>query len=348
MQPLRILILSDGRAGHFNLSEGIAAALAKRVPTRVERRDVRRGRWPGPVLAAMTRVWAPSEPLMRLVYDIDATALAPADVVISAGAETLAASIWIARTLGCPNIFYGSLRWFAPTDFALVLTSYARKAGRPRHALALKPSPLDPDTFRPATTSVRPRPGNPPRRVALLVGGNAGTVHYADADWDRLLAFMPRATAELATRWLVTNSRRTPDAVSDRLAALARARPDCVDTFVDVRSAGAGTLKGILAAADAVICTDDSSSMISECVWCRLPVIGVRPARCHLPADEAAYRAWLARSRWCASLPFDGLEPQVMLAALAGLEPAAGNPLDALAALLEQRLPHLQPSQRRA
>lgn len=340
MAGLRILILSDGRAGHFNLSEGIAAALGRLRPTQVARIDAKRGRWPGAALAALVGLRLPPRTMLRAVYGIDAGALPAADLVVSAGAETLAANIWVARALGCSNVFYGSLRWFAPSDFSVVLTSYARNASRPRHALALKPSPLDPSEIRPASTGTGAARGRP-RRIALLIGGNAGTVHFGEDDWARLLAIMPAMTAAHGTRWLVSNSRRTPDAIGDRLGALAKARPDVIERFVDVRSAGAGTLRSILGAADAAVCTEDSSSMISECIWCRLPVVGVAPADSRLPRDEAHYRAWLTGQGWCRSLPIAALEPPALVACFAEVTPLAADPRDALAALLAERLPGL-------
>ena len=345
MAALRILILSDGRAGHFNLSEGIAAALGRLRATQITRIDARRGRWSGVVLAGLAGLGLPPRRMLRMIYGIDASALPQADLVVSAGAETLAANIWAARALGCSNVFYGSLRWFAPRDFSLVLTSYARNSARPRHALALKPSPLDPSAIRPApaeTGAAR----HPPRRIAMLIGGDAGTVHFGEDDWARLLAIMPAMTAAHGTRWLVSNSRRTPDAIGDRLGALAHARPDVIERFVDVRTAGPGTLRAILGAADAAVCTEDSSSMISECIWCRLPVVGVAPADGRLPPDEAAYRAWLNGQDWCRSLQIAELEPSALRAAFMGVTPLAADPRDTLAALLAERLPGLLDAQR--
>lgn len=341
MAPLRILILSDGRAGHFNLSEGIAGAFGRFRAIEVTRVEAKRGLWSGAPLAALVRLHLPAATMLRAVYGIDKRILPPSDVVISAGAETLAANIWAARALGSANVFYGSLRWFAPHHFSLVLTSYARNADRPRHALALKPSPLDP-------SEVRPQPATPageawvPRRIAMLIGGDAGTVHYRDDDWARLLAIMPAMTAAHGTRWLVSNSRRTPDAIGDRLGELARNRPDVVERFVDVRTSGPGTLRAILGAADAAVCTEDSSSMISECIWCRLPVVGVAPADSRLPEDEAQYRAWLASQGWCRSLAIASIEPAQLVRELAGIRPLTADPRDTLARLLAERLPQLR------
>jgi mitochondrial fission protein ELM1 len=341
MPALTVLILSDGRPGHFNLSEGIAAAIGRLGPTEIERIEVRRGRWPGLLAATLANARLPAALMLRTVYCLDAARIPPADIVVSAGAETLAASIWIARHRRVPNIFYGSLRRFRPADFSLVLTSYERNAGRPRHALALKPSRLDPDRLPPSARSGPIGPAAPPATAALLIGGNAGGISYTEQDWARLLAFLRASNAIHGTRWLVSNSRRTPHETSNRIADLAAGPDSPIARFIDVRTGSAETLESMLAAVEAVVCTDDSSSMVSEAIWARRPVVGVRPAAFDLPADEARYRSWLAGQRWISSLDIADLTPESFIAGLADIAPLTTNPLDDLAGLLASRIPGL-------
>jgi mitochondrial fission protein ELM1 len=91
----------------------------------------------------------------------------------------------------------------------------------------------------------------------------------------------------MGTRWLISTSRRTPDKVADRIAKLAKDE-SVVAKLIDFRTAGPGTLPEIFAQADAIVCTEDSSSMISEAVSARLPVVGVAPKRHRFNEDEKA------------------------------------------------------------
>lgn len=334
MPPTRILILSDGRPGHFNLAEGIAAAIERiRPAAQTVRCDVRRGRWPGAVLAALTRSRLPPAAMLSRIYGIDEAQLPPCDTIVSAGAETLAASIWLSRARRVPNVFYGSLRLFDPLDFTLVLTSYARNAARPRHALFLKPSRLDPDLVPPRVHVTTPR------ALALLIGGDAGPIRYSSEDWRSLLDLTRAVARDGTTRWHIANSRRTPDHVSDALAAEASLPGSSIAQFLDVRTAGAGTLPHLLAQCSAVLCTADSSSMISECVWARRPTLAVAPAMCPFTADEAEYRNWLATSGWCAQVTISSVTQASLDRELAALRPLAHNPQQQLADLLERHLP---------
>lgn len=340
MQAFRILILSDGRPGHYHLAEGIAAAVGRLRPVAVTKVDVHRGRWPGSLAATLANAGWAERRVLKLLSGRDEHEFPPADLIVSAGAETLAPNVVLARHRGLPNIFYGSLRRFRPQDFALVLTSYARNATRPRHALALKPSAADPDQVRPASAA---GPGAPLRLMGLLVGGDSGSFRYAEADWQGLLDLIAASHQATGLRWLVSNSRRTSARFSDEAARLASAPQGPIARFIDVRQAGAGTLGEIFARADAVLVTDDSSSMISEAIWMRLPVLGAVPGNGSHTGDEAIYRTWLADHGWCRRVAIADLDPQRLAAELSRLTPLTENPLDELAALIAGRLPQLKP-----
>lgn len=339
MAPLTILLISDGRPGHYHLSDGIVAAAARLRPVETQRLEVRRHRWaPGRVLAALIEGGLAPVRLLTLGYGIDAKALPRADLVVSAGGDTIAANAAAARLLGAPNIFYGSLRQFRPEDFALVLTSHARFRDRPRHVVTLKPSALDPDSIPPPA-----RTGSQASTLGLLVGGDTETVRFAPGDWARLIDFVRAMTADTGSRWIVSNSRRTPREATDALGALAREPASPILSFIDVRSAGAGTLAELFARANAVLSTVDSSSMVSEAVWVRRPVIAISPGASSLPESEQGYRDYLAANGWAVALPIAELTPKRVGAEIARLRPLDENPLDLLAAILAEKLPAIFP-----
>ncbi len=342
MPDLRVLLLSDGLPGHFNLSEGIVAAMARRRPVRVQRLEVRRRYLlSGQVAAAAIAAGLPAAAILRLAHDLDVQALPPADVVVSAGGATLPGNIAAARALAVPNIFYGSLRTYRRAWFALTLTSYAAQARQPHPVMTLKPSQLDPDLLPPLAT---PDTAQPPRQAGLLVGGTGGGVRFREADWTGLEDMLCATHAAWGTTWTVSNSRRTPNGVSDRLAALQRRVNGPVARFIDVRSAGAGTLVGLFEDSELIAVTTDSSSMLSEAVWSRRPVISLAPAVTILTPQESAYRRHLEQAECCRQLPIAETSPKRMLALLGSLRPLRRNPLDQLADVLAMHLPELLPA----
>lgn len=340
MPPLTALLLTDGRPGHYQRAEGILAAITRLRPVETTRLNLQRRRWlPGRTLAGLTNIRISPARLLKLAYAIDAAQLPHTDLVVSSGGNTLAANIAVARLLGTPNIFYGGVRRFQPSDFSLVLTSYGGHATRPRHRMTpLMPVPFDPDTL-PSLAKLDPK--YPPRSVGLLIGGNAGTFRYKPDDWQRIFAFIGDMHAQCGTRWIIANSRRTPADVSDEIIRRSEGAAGPISAFIDVRAAGPGTLMRLFVETEAIVSTDDSSSMISEAVWLRRPVIGLVPPGACFAEREGWYRTHLANNGWTRSIPIVELSPQRVLALLAEIKPLIGNPLDLLATAIEECLPTL-------
>jgi mitochondrial fission protein ELM1 len=341
--PLRIIFLADTRPGHYHLAQGVIAAIARLRPVEVTRIEVKR-KWIVPTRWLRARINAKTffpPRMLRMSYRIDAYTLPKADLVVSAGGETLMPNICVNRFLGIPSIYCGSLlRGLGPENFSLIISSYERNATSPQHMVALKPSAIDPDALSRPAVVPRYGPHLHPRIAGLLIGGNAGPFRYQSEEWERLLAFASEVSRAWGTKWLVSTSRRTPASVADRIAAFAK-DDSVIARFIDYRSAGPGTLPEIFGKADAIVCTEDSSTMISEAVSARLPVVGVAPAAHRFTDEEQDYRNFMIANGWCRVLPIAELTPDAFARALSEIEPLREHPLDALAARLKARLPQL-------
>lgn len=342
MDALHILHLSDGRPGHYHLAEGVIAALGRARETAVTTQEIKR-RWvvPGRLLRALLDQKKVSpEFVLKLGYGFDAHALAPVGLVISSGGQTLPANVAATRALGAGNIFVGSLRGVAPENFSLIISSYERHAGLPRHLVTLKPSALDPDTLRRPSKVPTYGPANPPELAGLLIGGDSGLFKYKEDEWSRLLDFAREVSNAWGTRWLVSTSPRTDRQTAEAAFSLAKDKKVIAD-FIDFKLTGPGTLEKIFAKADMILCSEDSSTMISEAAWARLPVIGVSPAHHAFKPEEREYRQLLVHNNWCRFLPIARLNVERFGSALAEIEPFSENPLDGLAGELQTRLPEL-------
>src|SRR5262249_6142542 len=235
--PLTALLLSDGKPGHHRQAEGGLAAMARLRPTTTARREVRRRSMiPTPALIESVTLGLAPAAILRLGYGIGPAVLPRADVVVSAGGETLAANVAAARLLAAPNVFAGRLRRLAPERVSVILVALERLATHPNHVVCLPPSPVE---ARPHTGSTAPwGRSNPPRRVGVLIGGNSGTFRYRSADWRRLTEFLGDAHRAAGIHWLATTSRRSGAAVAGALAALSREESTGIDTFIDYRTSG--------------------------------------------------------------------------------------------------------------
>lgn len=342
--PLRILVFSDGRPGHFHQSDGIVSAIKRVRDVHVEKRDIARRRimpnWL-PRAAVASSLVGP-EALLSIIYGIDAQSLPEADLIVSTGGETLAANAAAAKLQGIPNIYSGSLRGVSYKYFSAVMKSSERADNPPNAVVSVKPNDMDPEALgRPVDVPIF-NASNPPKLAGLMIGGNSGLFSYRDDEWMQLFDFVKKLSNSWGTTWMISTSRRSGDTVATLAKALS-ADGDVVREFIDYRSAGPGSLKRIFAAADIAVCTEDSSSMISEAISARLPTVGVCPKAHRFTAREGDYRDFLLSQNWYCSLSIEDLAGghglERFSQGMASARPMSENHLDILAGKLKEKLP---------
>lgn len=321
MAAKTILLLSDGRPGHFRQSEAIVLALARRMETKVERLELIKPRIVPRRLARYAARWLPPRFVLAWLYGI--TQIPKADVIVSAGGNTLAANIALSKLTHAPNIFTGTPRHVGGDHFALVLTPYKSQAMLPNTAYALKPCALDPD----ALPAPKRWPATP-FRIAVFVGGPIPSADFEATDWQALGELMRTMAREHDVRFTVVTSRRTPAAFYTALD-IVLTRKDIVDRFIDHRAAGTGSIAEAYAA-DAIFATSDSMSMITEGVAARRPVIVLEPAITKPFRDNEAV-ASLATDNRLTVLKVRDATPTQVAAKLSTLTPMTENHLDRLA-----------------
>ena len=331
---LRILILSDGRPGHYRQSEAIAAALARRRTTAVEKVELPfRKALPRALLSRLAR-WLPPHRYLQIAHGRSEIDFPVADLIVSAGVTTLGASVALKQLRGAPNVFAGSLRGVDPLRVSLTLLPYARARDLPNHACLLKPAMIDPD----ALPAPRPWPGlSQPSgyRIGVLIGGPTAAAAFTARDWDQLARFSGELSAAGFALSLATAPRTPPEAYA-ALAALAGSVESKTLSFIDYRRAGPGSNASVFAC-DAVLVTLDSMSMITEAVAARRPAVALTPAATRPTPDSEAVAA-LAASDHLRLMPLEGASPAGLAEALATISPIRDNHLDVLADTILARI----------
>lgn len=303
--PLNVLILSDGRPGHYNQSLGISEALRRLRDVRTDMISCdSRTILPQRLLRALMAmrsipVWLESAFAQPLLWQIERSMAWRPDMIVSAGGRTLAINALLARKLDVPNIFSGSLRNLPADRVALNLHIDPGLRGRERTLVALKPSPVSVERKRPR--------GFPPQEGVLLIGGPTARHPFAEEDWKSLA----RLIEDSPLKWKVLNSRRTPEPVDKLFRAAARSHYG-VD-FVDHGSAAADAVSDSLARADAAVVTADSVSMLTEAVCARLPVAAFA-ARGEARNRDDSYVDLLKQDRRIAQIDRDCSGEGLMLA----------------------------------
>ena len=227
--PLHILVISDGKAGHENQSLGLAEAMARRHPAAIHTLRLDMGKWMYPRLKAAIA---------------GAADFSRPDFVLATGHSTHPAALLIARKYGARSICLMKpslpVSWF---DLCIC----------PEHDFIGKPVPRNVITSKGALNRVRPTEGGRSGKM-FLIGGPSKTHGYDEA---ALIAQIKGIAAD--GEWQVADSRRTPETF---LPALKKELPGL--TVFPHQETQPGWLAGKLASADTVWVSEDSVSMIYE------------------------------------------------------------------------------------
>ncbi|MEP0235600.1 mitochondrial fission ELM1 family protein [Roseibium sp.] len=115
-----------------------------------------------------------------------------------------------------------------------------------------------------------------PPRIAVLVGGDSRHHTFSQDDCGRLAAGLEALATDHSASLMITTSRRTPTALAERLARLAEAG----DHFF-WHGTGENPLGAILAKADGIVATADSTNMIGEAASTGKPIHVFHPTGGH-------------------------------------------------------------------
>ncbi|MDI3514695.1 MAG: uncharacterized protein PWP40_1924 [Rhodocyclaceae bacterium] len=284
-RELTVWLLSDGAPGHLSQSRGIVDALATRraVETHTIELRIRSSFWKrlGRLLLPRIRdvgAW------FERIYGIAPPPGRP-DLIISSGANTLLANALLARLHRAPNVYSGTLKGYDPTAFDCVF-SVVPLGVACNHVLPLPPVPGE--LARPLSAA------DGEALIAVLVGGDGAGYVFKDADWHAFADGLATLARREGARLLLTTSRRTGAAAE---AILREALPaELLADAVWWSQAPRKVMRDFLAAAQAIVVTEDSLSMVAESLYSGRPVLSVAPAIAQPNAnDGAALRGYVER-----------------------------------------------------
>lgn len=335
----RVLVLTDGVAGHDRASDGIVAALALLRPVTVQWLGIREARPRSRRISRLAAAFAEPERWLARHVELapervapalrdDAVAVFPerADIVVATGPSVAAANVAVARRYGARNIYYGFPKW--PHVGYTLLISPVRSL-HPSVALAPRPSGIDATALPPA----RPLDARDDRVIALLIGGDTKHYRYSASDLTELAAAALRIIrANPGWRLDVYDSRRTPQLPFEALVVATEPLRSRVRVH---RFADAGAFSNASAfAADFILVTADSLSMISEATASARPTLVVRPERYRGPRRDRTELACLAQTSVIGQTTFGELSESAMMSTP---RPPTVSHVKTLAALLADR-----------
>lgn len=333
-----VWVVSDGKPGHYNQSRGVLLALERLCEVRSEWIEVRlrSGLWRKPLTALLNATQGPlTARLLNLSYSIESLPNGRPDLIIVAGGRAVFAAIMLARRHKAGVLYCGSLRGLHPRHFTAAMT-LERQADHPANlVLDVPPTLIDRQDLERRGMALR----NALRTVdtplwAVLIGGDGAGYQYTKIHWQAMGKALSTLACRHGARLLITTSRRTGAAAEHALReALA---PQNIADAVWYTSAPRPITQDYLGAANAVLTTIDSMSMIMETVAAGRPLLVIEPSNGH---PDKRYANAINRLSTQRRLQRVGIEQLPALTVRwEDFSPLVDDPADLLAARLAPRL----------
>ncbi len=324
--PITVWLLSDGAPGHLSQSRGIVDALATRravAITTIELK-VRSTLWKRIGRIALPRI-RDAAGWFRRIYGVAPPPGRP-ELIVSSGANTLLANALLARLHHVPNVYSGTLKGYDPAAFDCVF-SVVPLGVACNHVLPLPPVPGE--LARP----LPPAPGGEPR-IAVLIGGDGAGYAFTDADWRAFAAGLATLARRENARLLLTTSRRTGAAAETLLRENLPA--GLITDAVWWSRAPRKVMRDFLAAAQAIVVTEDSLSMVAESLYSGRPVLSVAPAIAQPNANDGAVLRGYVERGLLARSPIAGLAAAAFPSRTAAVPDVQAEIAEVVLSLLER------------
>ncbi|QAT16403.1 lipid A biosynthesis lauroyl acyltransferase [Candidatus Velamenicoccus archaeovorus] len=291
----RVLILSDGKAGHVKQSQALAGMVRDLgFETEIRTTEVRfKTRTASTALAVIARILGAGAARTCLRFFLegrtyDDISREVFDLVVSAGSSLAAVNIAVAHENDAASVAImkpGLLR-YGQLDL-VVMPEHDRPPKKKNVAVivgslnSVSAESMKKDyemlLSRRSQMAAAGRAGSP--KIGLLVGGDSRHYVIREPVADILVAQLRRILEETGAYLFVTTSRRTAGPVV-RILREAFASQDNCKLFVDAAQDNPpGTVGGILCASDILVVSGESISMVSEAVASAKPVVVFEPQR---------------------------------------------------------------------
>ena len=297
--PLRIAVVSDGRAGMENQALGLAEAIQRLFSSRI---TVKRVRW----RKAFDKL--PSALKTPWMLDPSSDPLEPAadeawpDLWIATGRATLPLSARVRARSGGKTFVVQTQdpRWRNDVYDLVVAPAHDGVVGLNVLSITGSPHRVTAERLAEGAAAFADRLEPLPRpRVAALIGGRSRAFDLTGAHAADLADRIARAVEAAGGSLMLTVSRRTPEAAKAAMTARLDHLPGLIWD-----GEGANPYFAFLKFADHILVTEDSANMAAEAASTSAPV-HILPMIPLKPADKFARLHADLRERGAAR-PFDG------------------------------------------
>ncbi len=308
----RLLILSDGKAGHIKQSEALADQF-RAIQTQYGRPGMEyptktllvryKSSWHKKLFSLFALCFIPfAQGRLRWLgfffkpESQKALAEASADFVISAGSSLAPLNLILARDSRAKSIVLMNPSFpfnFFRYDLAVIPFHDQGRVPEKTLRTLLTPSAFEEEALSRAAEKLKSRLRQPERvKFGVFLGGPTRNFRMELSDIEKLFTSLEKLSKRCGD-YLVTTSRRTPEFISRFLKTKVARDPSCQLLVVANEHNPPETTGGMVSLADVLMVTEDSISMISEAVSAGKKVIVITLGSNGLPAKHARFKKLL-------------------------------------------------------
>ena len=303
-QPKKIVILSDGKPGHYNQSLGIMDQLSDDEYQLVEINF--RSKWHDNILRIFLSLFPGGKLADKVIWSILFFSLTEETIsklknmqsvalILSTGSSVAAVNLLLgqlldAKTVTCRPPSPVGIRQF---DLAILPRLYWRQPERINVCRTLGvPNRINPERlehFRPLSQKVS---SSQRSKIGLLIGGSSPLHNMSKKVATRWIDFLLQLVKSRKWQVLLSTSRRTPKVIEEYIADIVKDRNDDfpINLFShQTPSSSQFKFEHILANSDLLLVTEDSFSMVCEACSSGKPVVILEVERTQ---PSWRYRQW--------------------------------------------------------
>ena len=203
------------------------------------------------------------------------------DLILASGGKGVFAGRALANRFEVPFVFIGERKPYPSEWFHTVFTPSAHEQGENDILIDLIPTGVTPQKVAQAAVGSRRPEGV---LWAMIIGGASRSHPYRDTDWQHLAEGMNQLAERYGIRWLLTTSRRTGASTEAQLKK--HIQPTALADAIWWDANPEKRMMAFLGSAERVFVTQDSVTMVTECVASGKSVVVLRPQREAFPPNS--------------------------------------------------------------
>jgi mitochondrial fission protein ELM1 len=203
------------------------------------------------------------------------------DLILSSGGRSVFVARVFANRYKVPFIFIGERKPYPSEWFHTVFTPSVLEQGVNDVSIDLIPTGVTPEKVAQAAAHYECPEGT---CWTMVIGGASRSHPYMETDWKQLAEGMNQLAEHHGIRWLLTTSHRTGDNAEAMLQKTLR--PEVLADAIWWDTKPEKRMMAFLGAADRVFVTQDSVTMVTECVASGKSVYVLQPEKVSFPKSS--------------------------------------------------------------